>query len=1250
MFHNQAVAAQNVSRMYGVGPIGGQQAQPMPNPYPAEPAPSYALNRSFDQTSDTGMRVVGGMGMALPAAATAVSLGGAFMGGAPGLADPFTGVARAFRAGSGAAKGAGFGATMGHVGTAFRTGGVRAGMGVLGGGLAAGAAAAVPYWLAGQAISTVGETIYSGAQDVQQVGQMAQQHMGPAWGQVGGRRGGMRGRGQIRGMVNVLREMAGDDVMQDMESLKRLMDQAGQSGMLSGVQDVKQFRSKFRKIVDRTKVVAKALGTSLEEAMPLMSQMGKMGLWTARDIMGTTTATRAAGTAGTPHMMNTMQTAAQQSVQMGGSARTGALMGRELFRTMQAATRSGAISREQMFEFTGGATGEEGNRVAAQRTMGIMQRFGKTSMGRLMLAGLGETEENEEGQQVFTGRVDSKRLAQFQRGEISVRQLQKRGQQATQGSREGAASFMIQQERLGQEMLSQGGVEGMNEALQRVLEHAMPNAGENVRKRLSQVILGVSARDVEMISKLADEQESIKDQKLREEERVIDETMRRMEERQFRSWDGLKDVAKQAWDDTLDPLRSWASDMATGIAETKDRVIDKIYGRTRTIAMGGQERLRLFRQGMRQEQDRAITAAGAGPAGAGPGEAGTAAGGAGGGDFIRMVTAEEAGAAPVNQGWFTPGAQERFVAGSIMGGAAGEGAGFGLAGRITGGLAAMGGGYQGSRAQAVEALGVRPVRRVREGDLGKVDREGMVAGPAQDGMVALYSTKDIRQKMERAQKRAAAPTLRNLLGKGADTDENKAHVAKIQAAMRAIRLDPKKSARLKKLQDSGQPERYNSELAHMLTEEAGQDVAEAFGALGYDMMGDAGSQDVVRDIIKIAAEEGEGVNLGLEEESPLKALGRMSAEEAGEVQEDNIRRMQEVLSGEGMDTGTAAELSGVPLIGPALSVGYMAMTGAQGTVEDAGLTDDELKSALGDYGGDISEVAKLASEGKLNYDELKKLMEKGNKFAIAASSGEETDPAARLMGWLQRSPTSAVQAFMGGVGKDAGGLNEFLGVRMYRATEESLDRVRKVARGQGEISEAISEPVRERLKGIQKSMANVKDMPQYSAIMGDVEALAEDLDPEDIQALSKGEGGTFGRQAAAIARTGEMRAMSGEEFAGLRKRISASMRVKDVDKFLSVESQKELEQALSDDDISAEEAASLQAKFKEDIKTAMTAEGKEAINKDLMAQLDAYTQANTAFVQVVGDALSKMSGLDKDAVRDSMSRMTVNNLKNKEED
>ncbi len=1255
MFHNQAVAAQNVSSAYGMGPVGGQQAQPMSNPFPAESVgPTYSQSgwKNWNYSPDAGARMAGGVGMAIPAAASVASMAGLVAGGRAAYLDPFSGVASAFRRGTGLARGAGMQGTLGHIGQAFRVGGLRAGAGVLGGGLAAGAAAAVPYWLAGKAISTVGENIYAGAQDVQQVGQMARQYMDPVWGQAGARRGGQRGRGQIRNMVNVLRDIAGEDVMADMESLKRIMDQAGRSGMLGGVQDVGQFRKRFRQIVDRTKAVAKAMGTSLEEAMPLMRQMGQMGMWTSRDIMGTTRAIQAAGPAATPHLMGAMQAGAQQSMQMGGTARAGAVMGRELFRTMQLAQRSGAVSREQMFEFTGGATGAEGQRIAAQRMSGIMQRFGQTSMGQLMLAGLGETQENRRGQQVFTGRIDPRKLEQFQRGELSVGRLQQMGQRVTQGSREAAASFMFNRERMGQEMLSQGGVETMNAALQRVLEKAMPNAGENVRKMLSRKILGVSSRDVEMISKLADEQGRIRDQDARENERVINEQMRRLEERQFRSWQGVSDILKQSWEQTVQPIRDFGVDLATSWGEATDRIIDRITGRTKQIAMGSEERVRMFRQSMRQQASRAVaggieTAAGA-PGGAaarpaGPtnmlqmlemtpeqretfretvGRTAPEAGGArpdveaGTGvtteEGLRAVTPEQAGGARVGQRWFLPGdVRERFTAGGMLGG-------------LTSAMTAVAGQYRGSRAEAVQRLGVSPIAKVS--DPSTVGGRGFVVAPASGGGgFEVYRVKRIQQAMEQAHKRAKAPTLRNLLGKDADTDENRSRITTIQTAMRALQLDPKRSKYLKELRESGQIDTYNRELAREIAKRSGGNVAEAFRGLGADLSRDPGDNDAVRNIIQIATEQGEGVSdLVLEEKEALEALGQMSPRQVDEEQQDNIRRMQEALSGEVM----------VQKVSP-----FRGAYTAKETVEGGGaeLSDDELTDVVTKYGSSLDKFVSDMAQGKKP--------DPKSKFVVAATKFGADPAAKRLMEYFQRAPADAAAAFLGKIGRQEGGMREFVGLRMHRAEQESLERIRKVAKGQADISEDLSADTRERLKDIQTSLTTVRSGEEYKAIMGDVETLAGKLSPEEIRMLARGEGGTFGRQAAAIARTDEIQAMSGAKFEDVRKRVSAAVGVKDISQLMTPEQRQDLSKALEDKKIDEGEAKDLQASFKEAIKLAVgeTAKDKDEINKQMISSMQAYTKANTAFVQVAGDALAKVGGVDPEVVKSALDQVSTTN-------
>ena len=123
-------------------------------------------------------------------------------------------------------------------------GGRTAAMG-LAGGMGAAAMVGGAYYATAAPMMEAAEQFGAGAQNVSDVGMLAQQHMGPQFGQPGARPGGGMGRTQVRQMVGVLEELAGDDSKTTMETLKRLMDSAGESGMLQGIGDAQQFKQKF---------------------------------------------------------------------------------------------------------------------------------------------------------------------------------------------------------------------------------------------------------------------------------------------------------------------------------------------------------------------------------------------------------------------------------------------------------------------------------------------------------------------------------------------------------------------------------------------------------------------------------------------------------------------------------------------------------------------------------------------------------------------------------------------------------------------------------------------------------------------------------------------------------------------------------------------------------------------------------------------------------------------------------------------
>jgi len=577
MFSNQATYSQQIGGQFFGTPT--QQTAPMSNPFPAPP-------------EDIGSRMVGGAAMALPGMATGISMAGGIMGGTMGHLDPFTGVARGFARGVGAA-GQGIGGTLGTVGGAIRAGGLRAGLGAVAGGLGGAAMAAVPYMAAGAAINTVAGNVFQGAQNVSEVGGMMNQYAGPQFG--AGSRDGRTSRDTIQKITGIMHELVSQDTMRSMDSLKTLMDQAGQSGMLQGIQSAQQFKDRFSKIVKQVETVAKVMGTSLEEAMPVMQGMRQMGVWNASDIMGTSVQAQVSGPMGTRAMMGSMQMGAQMSHAMGGTMRAGAMMGQENFLNLQAAQRAGVLSDEDIMEFTGGVGGAEGQRMMAGRLTGMMSKFAQSAPGMLMSAGLSEVKDGQ-----FTGRIDEEKLEQMRRGELSFRDIESMGRKAT-GSRTAKMSFFRQREKIGQNLAQQGGVDMLQQVMDKIVDKVGGSGGgafnEEARHQVIQQVMGVGNREAELLGKLMDDMPRIMSQRENETQRALETAFRRIDERQNNSFAALKDSITHAWGETVRPLQEFGEKLSTQFGKTRDRLIDSITGRVRRIPMTTEERTRRIESG-----------------------------------------------------------------------------------------------------------------------------------------------------------------------------------------------------------------------------------------------------------------------------------------------------------------------------------------------------------------------------------------------------------------------------------------------------------------------------------------------------------------------------------------------------------------------------------------------------------------------------------------------------------------------------
>lgn len=565
MFSNQAAYSQQLGGIYGTGPTSpGPMAQ---NPYPSYGAPGYG------QSSNFGAGMASGVGDSVPGLATMASIGGGLAGGRLGYLDPFTSMFRGFSAGSGAGRMAGMN-MFGHLGKTFASGGLRAGLGAIGGGMAGAAMFAAPHMAAGAALSYAGGQISQGDETYQNVRNITNQ-MGPFYGTAGVRPGGKMASSQIEAITGVLQEMASESVLASVKTMTGLMDKFSQMGMLTGVTDPQSFQRKFSSLVKQVDSVAKIMGTSLEEAAPVLQNMRQMGLWTTQDVMGTAQAMRMVGPQGSAAMMGAMQTGAQQVWQQGGSMRAGATLARNQFLNVQAATRSGVLTDESIMGLTGGTGGVRGQAMVAQQMTSITSRMAQSPLGRMMSAGMAEV-----GEGGFTGGVDEEAFDQFMSGGLGVGDLESMGRK--NASKGGLASLAFRKDQIGQELMSRGGAEGQVRMAKMMIDRVLRGHGDKsdgVKAMIVQKTFGLDRRYTELVMSQIDNMSKILEEKQRMAESAINDSFREYDIRMNRSFGGLSTSVGQGLERTVGTrfqgLGSRLSGKFEGMGES---INDMIYG------------------------------------------------------------------------------------------------------------------------------------------------------------------------------------------------------------------------------------------------------------------------------------------------------------------------------------------------------------------------------------------------------------------------------------------------------------------------------------------------------------------------------------------------------------------------------------------------------------------------------------------------------------------------------------------------
>lgn len=538
---------------------------------------------TFEEAPYTaGPKMMGAAHSMMPAAIGMGTLAGSMLlpgalGRAVGNLDPFQAALGGFGRASGITRGiAGqgimdsigtMGANIGRIGAGGFGNVIRAGITGLGG---AAMAAALP--MAGMAaVQHVGGQMIEGAQYTQRVQKSLSQNFRFLNNQSA--TGFGFSREQSKDIADTMREMGSKDIMSSPGEMLKLMEQGVQGGMFRAVQDAKSFKSKFQEMTKSLKEIAKTFNTTMEGAMPFLTEARRMGFWTPSDVMRLATPTQAAA-------INTGQSVAQvQAMQQQGAAMArqigargaaGAVGITNAMSMVGGAVRSGVISEQQLSDMTGGLQGEQAINAYSGQLQASSTRFAASRQARWLLAATANKD--------MTG-LDAGKVGMLTSGRMGVDQIRGLAEKNIQGR---GAEFVMGEEEMRGDLLKMG-VEGQAGFLKGIVgKQLYGDTGMDrlVTRRLIQRVMGGDAKEADAMAKIMRNLPQIKRDNMRRSEAEADQVARNQDRLMDDSYEGLKRKISKWWENTIDePLKQAGSDLSKSIGDTWEGITNKVWGR-----------------------------------------------------------------------------------------------------------------------------------------------------------------------------------------------------------------------------------------------------------------------------------------------------------------------------------------------------------------------------------------------------------------------------------------------------------------------------------------------------------------------------------------------------------------------------------------------------------------------------------------------------------------------------------------------
>lgn len=361
---------------------------------------------------------------------------------------------------------------LGLLGTAGRVldpfsmaaGGFRAASGMgLAGRVAMGAAGAAIPLAIGYGISHIANSAVTGAQEQASIEQVLSRQQFQNPNSRTGRGFSRQDSMQIGNMVRDLAQVP--EMLTSVGELTKIMDKMGSMGLLNSAHDATSFQKKFKEILGTIKDVARAMGTTLDDAAAALGEARKSGIYSQNDVVRN--ALNRQVTAGLTGM-NQQQVGQLRSIgsQMGfatgGSRKTGAENIQRMADQLGIMNKTGKLSDDRIAELTG-KEGPEGIQALAAHLADANYAASQSSLGTAMTAALAEIKDGR-----FTGKMDQKLVDENKANPFSEERLMGMAKKNL-ASKAGQASFKAQEEALRSEMAGAVGIDGQMAQMRKLL-------------------------------------------------------------------------------------------------------------------------------------------------------------------------------------------------------------------------------------------------------------------------------------------------------------------------------------------------------------------------------------------------------------------------------------------------------------------------------------------------------------------------------------------------------------------------------------------------------------------------------------------------------------------------------------------------------------------------------------------------------------------------------------------------------------